>query len=352
MSRVPGTAPTAPRSRPARALVACVAALGSACLAPAPVDDHGGERRVAVEPRMVMDGAIELGQRAHDRIVVDEVIFHAPTVRQHTGGSDRDVLATDAIHTGPLLFRYDIGSSDGFGDVLGGARTWVLHDGDEHASLEFSFSPFTAGARAREALESSTGVLLDELAGHTAFVHGYVMMSAQASGFGGTECDGDPDGNPADCRRADGDPDGNPAGPEPESDGDPDGNPARPGTRRGLAEDTDDVELRHARATTTAVPFLLVLSTPFTLRVPLEQLLGADVEGDEVLPLDLHLSLAELFSAERVGAIEDVAQAQSQGAVVLEVGDTSALDLGVGAGVRRAGESATGGGIRVTGDLR
>ncbi len=381
MSRDPGTTPTATPPRALRALLAAVVAIGAACQAPEANDGASLARRVAVEPRVVMDGVVELGQRAHDRIIVDEVVFHAPAVVQRTDQGEHDVLATDSAHAGPLLFRYDIGSSDGFGDVVGGARAWVLHDDGGDAALDFTFAPFTAAAHARELLEDASGVLLDELVGHTAFVHGYVMMSAQATGYG-APCDGDPDGNPADCTRADGDPDGNPAGPEPEgdgdpdgnpagpepesdgdpdgnpagpepeSDGDPDGNPAKPGARRGLVSDTEELELARPHSTTTAVPFLLLLRTPFSLSVPVSDLVDAEVGGDEVLPIDLHLSLAELFSAERVEAIEDVARAQARGDVVLEVSETGALDLGVVRAVRRAGESATGGGIRVTGDLR
>ncbi|OGQ10477.1 MAG: hypothetical protein A2138_04780 [Deltaproteobacteria bacterium RBG_16_71_12] len=376
---------------------ACCATASAACLAPAEPAERADARRVAVAPRVVMDGAVELGQRAQDRIVVDEVIFHAPSVVQLGADATHDVLATDTASAGPLLFRYDIASADGFGDVLGGARTWVLRDQGDGSSLEFAFSPFALVDSARALLEDATGVYLGELFGHTAYVHGYVLMSTPAGGFG-AECDGDPDGNPADCTRADGDPDGSPAGPEPENDGDPDGNPAdpaprsdenadgdpdgnpahpkgtaaddaawadpsgaspadgdpdgnpaKPGGRRGFA----DASTRSRLPATTPVPFLLLLNAPFTMSVPADELLTADVAGDEVLPIDLHVSLAELFSVERVGAIEDVAAAQSSGAVVLEVTDTSALGIGVRAdGVRRASESVSGGGIRVTGDLR
>ncbi|MBI1949691.1 MAG: hypothetical protein HYS27_28650 [Deltaproteobacteria bacterium] len=395
MSRLLGTTRTTKGAQLARAVVLCGVGGAAGCYAPVDTTMASDARRVAVEPRVVMDGAVELGQRAHDRIVVDEVLFHAPTVVQLGGDSGaHDVLASDADNVGPLLFRYDIASADGFGDVLGGARAWVLHDDGADAALDFGFSPFALVDHAREALEQATGVDLANLVDHTAYVHGYVLMSTQAGGFG-NECDGDPDGNPADCTRADGDPDGTPAGPEPENDGDPDGNPADPKPGSGTEADgdpdgnpahpkgraADDAHWASAgtadgdpdgnpakpggrigfadalepdgRTFTTPVPFLLLLNAPFTMRVPADELLAADIAGDEVLPIDLHVSLAELFSAERVGAIEEVAAAQTSGAVVLEVSDTGALGIGVRAdGVRRASESVTGGGIRVTGDLR
>ncbi len=386
----------------AHGVVVCSVVATTACLAPTPECVAAHALTVAVEPRVVMDGAVELGQRAVDSIIVDEVIFHAPSVLQRdTTAGARDVLGTDPDNTAPLLFRYDIASNDGFGDVLGGARTWVIQEGgnDGDAALEFGFAPFALDGSARAQLEDATGVSLVDLVGHTAYVHGYVLMSAQADGYG-TECDGDPDGNPADCKRADGDPDGNPAGPTPESDGDPDGNPAdpkpasdgdpdgnpatprssesddadtgeaddaspadgdpdgnpaKPAGRRGFGQDVavDGSQRGGEHLTTTPVPFLVLLNAPFAMSVPVAQLLDADVSGGEVLPIDLHVSLSELFSTERVGALKDVAATQPQGAVVIEVTTTTAIKIGVrAAGVRRASESATTGGIRVTGDLR
>lgn len=366
---------------------AACAAIASGCLAPAPEAAVSDAHAVAVEPRVVMDGAVELGQRAGGRILVDEVLFHAPAVGERRGGKLADVLATDPEGAAPLLFRYDIASNDGFGDVLGGERSWVLHGGDDDSALEFSFAPFALEDSARARLEDAAGVYLGDLVGHTAYVHGYVAMSAQGTGFG-NECDGDPDGNPADCERADGDPDGNPAGPTPENDGDPDGNPAKPRSSQhdfqssddGAAEadpadgDPDgnpakpghhgfgDEELTvqgtpfdDEHVNTTRVPFVLLLDSAFALQVPVAELLDVelDAERDEVLPIDLHVSLAELFTVEQVGALVEQAAHQRRGAVVMQVSGTTALGIDVRtAGVRRAAESATTGGIRVTGDLR
>lgn len=364
------------------------ATLLAGCLGQAPESTASNVRAVTVEPRVVVDGTVELGQRAGGRILIDEMIFHAPAVSERHAGGRLDVLATDPDDAGPLLFRYDIGSVDGFGDVLGGARSWVLHDDDANSTLDFAFSPFALEDSARARLEDAAGVYLGDLVGHTAYVHGYVAMSAQGEGFGSDdECDGDPDGNPAHCQRGDGDPDGNPA--EPESDGDPDGNPARPRRSdealtasaddhasdnsndgdpdgnpakpgpRGFARDDLVVQGRpfdEERHAATQVPFVLVLNRAFQLAVPVADLLGVEVheEDGEVLPIDLHVSLAELFSEEQVSAlVEEASRATAHDGVVLEVTDTAAVGIDVRAsGVRRAAESAGSGGIRVVGDLR
>lgn len=372
------------------AALAC-AALTPACLGAGPESPVSELHAVSVAPRVVIDGIVELGQRSGGRVVVDEVLFHAPGVTQRGEAGATDVLATDGDNGGPLLFRYDIGSADGFGDVLGGARQWVLQGSDEGSALEFGFSPFALESSARARLEDAAGVYLGDLVNHTAYVHGYVAMSAQGAGFG-TECDGDPDGNPADCggedERSDGDPDGNPAGPAPESDGDPDGNPARPRSSKDLraSEDSADSADDDAAdgdpdgnpakpghhgfgegelavqgspfdddALVTRVPFLLLLNASFALQVPVRELLSVDVDeaGGEVLPIDLHLSLAELFSASQLGALEQQAAAQPAGGVVLEGNASGAVGIDVRtSGVRRAADSATNGGIRVVGDLR
>lgn len=378
------------------AALAC-AALTPACLGAGPEAPVSELHAVSVEPRVVIDGIVELGQRSGGRVVVDEVLFHAPGVMQRGEAGATDVLATDGDNGGPLLFRYDIGSADGFGDVLGGARQWVLQGGDEGSALEFGFSPFALESSARARLEDAAGVYLGDLVDHTAYVHGYVAMSAQGAGFG-TECDGDPDGNPADCgrddgERADGDPDGNPAGPTPKTDGDPDGNPARPRSSEELRADEDDSAGSDANADdagaadgdpdgnpakpghrgfaedelavqgnpfdddalVTRVPFLLVLNASFALQVPVQQLLSVEVNeaAGEVLPIDLHLSLDELFSTSQLGALEEQAATQPAGGVVLEGNASGAVGIDVRtSGVRRAADSATNGGIRVVGDLR
>lgn len=221
-----------------------VSALAGACAAPL----DGPPRAIPVQPRLLVDGAMQLHARV-DRVVIDEVLFHAPAVSLvEEGHLLANVLEGD--ERGPLLFRYDV-TSDGFGDILGGERRWVLDPAAHGLSdLVFGFEPFHPDAATLAALEEQTGVPLAALAGHTASVHGYLLLRADSSSTAGTSsafstsCDGDPDGNPAappsGCAgggggagaRSDGDPDGNPskptAGTGDRGDGDPDGNPARP----------------------------------------------------------------------------------------------------------------------------
>jgi hypothetical protein len=226
-------------------LLAAAVSLSASC---ADLGECDGLRTIAVQPRVVIDGTVELRARSA-QVIVDEVLFHAPTVELRADGQRlADLLESDPAERGPLLFRYDV-TSDGFGDVIGGERRWALDpdlgapdEGGVGADLVFGFAPFRPTDELREALEESTGVALGLLEGHTAVVHGYVLASHStssshsatglATGFGRSPCDGDPDGNPANCGagwRSDGDPDGNPSKPGTEQDGDPDGNPAKPG---------------------------------------------------------------------------------------------------------------------------
>jgi hypothetical protein len=337
---------------------------------------------VPVQPRVVMDGMIELGVRADDRIVIDEVLLHAPAATLASAAGPRDLLAGDG--RGALLFRYDIASTDGFGDVLGGPREWQLSDGE----LSFGFRPLSMARHEVQELEESTGVALDSLVDRTAIVHGFVLAAAESTGFGrptdgdpdgnpakpggGMQDDGDPDGNPAkpeddesegdpDANPADGDPDGNPAKPGGGSgDGDPDGNPAWDEQHRAPQRAQSDTRTpsntalapRGPRTTRERVPFLLVVNAPFDLTLPVSTSDVARLEPGEVLPLELHVALHELFSPERVAALEEQA-ARAQSGVVIEVNDTSAIRLGVqSAGIRPAPEQVRTpgrGGIRVTG---
>ncbi len=349
-----------------------------------------GARSVAVEPRVVVDGLIELGARA-DRVVIDEVIFHAPTVtlRDHDQVL-ADVLGSDPDNESPLLFRYDVNDRDGFGDVLGGERNWVLQD---QGDLVFGFEHFGLQAPEREKLEDSTGVSLGELEGHTAVVHGYMLTRSAGDrtsrGFT-VPCtaDGTPDGNPAHChsKLADGDPDGNPADGDPDgnpavprdgtrNDGDPDGNPAVPGqddgdpdgnpsqdpdggsagkhVDRALSSDSAVVGV-HESGNYALVPFFLVLDDTFALRVPAGDVLAGNVDAGQVLPIDLHVSLDQLLTDDLLHQLDAQASDDVAGPIVVKVvNGTSALAIGVQAeGVTRVRQTVSGPGIRVIGDRR
>jgi hypothetical protein len=375
-------------------LLAACAAL-SACGGPATGDVGAG--MVAVQPRLVVDGTVELGARSTRewQIVLDDVLFFAPEARHERGGSG--VALTEADDA--LLFRYDPRSHDGFGGVVGGERHWEVSPEGE---LVFRFAPLDGDAPTVEKLEDDSGVTLDSLAGHTAVVHGTLVAQRAtagdaAIGDGADPCDGAPDGNPASCGTgevSEGDPDGNPAEPTPASDGDPDGNPAKsdgkvdegdpdgnpakpvpvdgdpdgnpskpiPGAdddedvRKGalaaapLHDDSDNVALlQRAR-----VPFEVVLNKSFELRVPAEDLFADALARDEVMPIDLHLQLDELFSDDLVRVLNNLAAKESERGIVVEAPQASArglVSLDVSSeGVRKSRRQAvTGSGIRVTG---
>lgn len=372
-------------------------------------------RTIAVQPRVVMDGSVELHARG-ERIVIDEVLFHAPAVTlQEDGRLLGSVLEGD--ERGPLLFRYDV-TSDGFGDVLGGERRWFL-DPVVHglSDLVFGFQPFQPDAATLDHLEAQTGVPLGALDGHTAAVHGYLLTSATSeatsSGFG-NDCDGDPDGNPALCPAAnaphgeriddrnDGDPDGNPSRPtggtEGESDGDPDGNPSKPKTNGDVADGDPDgnpvkpspvgdepldrdpdgnparTEDDDGSAKSTGqshdepdaprgaspprgqqrVPFILVLNHELSLPVPVASLFNDELAPDEVLPIDLHVRIDELITEELLRSLDEEATDNELGLIVVEVPEIDCLAIDVPThGVRRARrEDLSPGGIRVSGGLR
>lgn len=342
-----------------------------------------GSRVVAVQPRVIVDGMVELGAVAAGvadaSLVVDEVLFHAPAVRVVQGENTVDnLLGADD----PLLFRYEAASTDGFGDVVGGERRWTLSDAHANGDLIVGFEPL----RATDRLED-TGVDLEALAGHTATVHGFMLMSSpDAAGLGDDDCEGDPDGNPAACEQssnedsegdpdgnpAEGDPDGNPAEGDPDgnpakgdeaegdpdgnpADGDPDGNPAE--GREALSErDGEVVQRRQAqqvrvqddRVLRERVPFLLVLNRSFSLRVPVAGLFEDVLDADEVRPLELRVPLHELLSEEVVAFLAEKASDTERGQIVVEIPDAHVgLDLNSDGVERRVRTDVDTGGIRV-----
>ena len=343
-------------------LAACAVDEGAPC--------QEGALALAVQPRVVMDGLVQLGAR-EDRILVDEVLFHAPTVTLRDGEQVlEDVLATDPLHHDALLFRYEVTSADGFGDVLGGERSWSIGG---RGDLVFGFEPFNLDSPRLQKLEGATQVNLEELVGHTAVVHGYMMRSAATStGFSKDPLEGDPDGNPAQTAdQAEGDPDGNPADTEgdpdgnpahPKGEGDPDGNPSQNTESRAKGHHIDHGLVAqsgnglvgvhsHGRAQ-ERVPFFLVLDATFPLRVPVDGL--APVGADEVLPIDLHVQLDALITDDLLAQLDAQATDSATGAIVVQLPDASAVGIDVQtAGVKhRAREAATSSGIRVVGDRR
>jgi hypothetical protein len=348
-----------------------------------------------------MDGLFELAAREDGRVHIEEVLFHAPQVTiDAASAAPRDLLSVDQDASDDLLFRYVIGSNDGFGDVIGGVREWPLSEDDDE--LTFGFAPLPA-ERADE-LALAAGVSLDDLAGHTAIIHGTVTVkTASFTGFGcGEDEDGDPDTSPAGCGRpdevADGDPDTSPADGD-EADSDPDTSPAREGdgadegdaseTGRDVAESDPDTSPadsdsdtspalgdavthdgrakktdRHARALSTGpaldmqdrgerVPSELVITSSFTLSRPIAELDLPTLEDGEVLPLDLHVQMNELFSKERVDALDKSARAGTQ-TVVMEVSGEGAIGITLndGAVKTKAVRPDRPAGIRVTRDPR
>jgi hypothetical protein len=319
-----------------------------------------GPRTLAVEPRVVLDGLPAL----KNKVLVDQVLFHVPTVTervQTADGGDRilsDVLASDSRDEGPLFFRYDAASTDGFGDVLGGVRAWQLGRSDGDGQLVFGFEPFAQ----RDQLsvdEQKTGVDLGELVDHTAVVHGYML--AQADGSLGGLSEGDPDGNPAHPGNGggngDGDPDGNPAHGGDNGEGDPDGNPAS-GTDTGDHGKhvdhgvTERTQSTGALGSYTATPFMLVLDDNFTLAVPVAQLLAQPEAKGEVLPIDLHVAVDRLLDDTTLAAIDREAASTNAGAVVVHGASIrQAVDIDVQSAVAvQVKETVSSGGIRVVGD--
>lgn len=368
-------------------LVACgLAACGAEPAAP-------GARSLAVQPRVVVDGMLELGATAQTQVIVDELLFHAPSVALATDGHPADDLldGEDA-----LLFRYEAGSSDGFGDVVGAERRWTVHDAHADGDLVVGFAPLET-----ESMLEGAGVDLSALAGHTAMMHGYVLLTApDAQAVAGKQCggetggapaacfpgvgdaaegdpdgnpsEGDPDGNPA---KAEGDPDGNPAktaegdpdgNPAKTAEGDPDGNPAEgdpdgnPSEGRDVAgrregevvrrTAAEPVRIENDRLPRERVPFLLVVNRSFALRVPVADLFETALDDDEVRPLELHVRIDELLSDELLKFLSAKAS-EERGSIVIEIPAaeaTSTMGLDVdNEGVQRRVSTRIDTGLRV-----
>lgn len=341
-----------------------------------------GSRAIAVQPRVVVDGMVELGAVAAGvadaSLIIDEVLFHAPTVEVREGETVvDDLLAAED----PLLFRYDASSSDGFGDVVGGERRWIVSEQNTDGDLFVGFAPLAVTDQL-----VSTGVDLTGLTGHTATVHGYMLMSApDAAGLSNSACEGDPDGNPAACAESggensegdpdgnpsEGDPDGNPAEGDPNgnpakgdaAEGDPDGNPAEgdpdgnpseeevEGRREGESlrqELGENVRVTDGRVLRERVPFLLVMNRSFSLRVPVAGLFENVLAEDEVRPLELHVRLDELLSEEVLAFLAKKATDEERGEIVVEIPEAEVgLDVDNKGVERRVRAEVSGGGIRV-----
>ena len=318
---------------------------------------------VVVQPRVVLDGTVELGDRTAGRVIIDEVIAHAPSavLRAAVAGDTGDVVVDAAD---PLLFHYALADRTGFGAALSsrdGERTWSMPSSGAALSVHFgALAPDAADAAGADASETLAG-----LAGHTAIIHGTIAIETNMVGtFGGfsapdaapgdpedvkqevdpdgspaspdsdidpdegpadegADADADPDGSPADAdpdgSPADADPDGSPADADPDgspADADPDGGPAVPGSASDL--DPDGGTARTAsktspvhglRRTVVQVPFTLVVDGDFTREVLLSSDDIAGVGCGDVLPIDLHMSAAELFDGNRLQRLEEIARA-------------------------------------------
>jgi hypothetical protein len=276
------------------------ALVGSGCgLEPAPEAHAPASRTVAIAPRVVMDGLKELAAREDGRVQIDEVVFHAGKATL-----DGDDLLPD--DDDDLIFRYSVGTLDDFGDVLGGVREWRIGADDDH--LTFTFDPLQP--RRQTDVELATGVPLDQLSGNTAFVHGTVevMSAGEVSGFAacGENGESDPDTSPAE--------------------GDA---PSKSG-----AEDEGEGERAHRmssrldprRIVTRRVPFDLVITSQFTLERDVSELDLPSIADDQLVPLDLHIRMDELFTEQRVDLLDKSARGGSA-SVVLEVSGAGTISL-------------------------
>ena len=289
---------------------------------------------VSVQPRVVLDGTVELADRTAGRVIIDEVIVHAASARLRAAvaGDTGDVVADAAD---PLLFHYVLADRTGFAAALGGDRTWSMPASGAALAVLFGAAPDSS-----DALFDDADPVLDGLAGHTAIIHGTIAIETNTRGtfsaFGGFN-DVDPDGTPAKPvdDRKDTDPDGAPASPE--SDVDPDGTPAdvdpdgtpadvdpdggpavpgRPGTSDidpdGGTARTSSSKSQHRsqglRRSVVQVPFSLVVDGGFEREVLLTSEAIAGVGCGEVMPIDLHMSAAELFDSQRLTDLEQIAK--------------------------------------------
>ena len=299
---------------------------------------------VAVQPRVVLDGVVELSDRSAGRVVIDEVVAHAPSawVRAPVAGDAHPgaggVVVVDAAD--PLLFRYVLSERIGFGAALGSDRIWSMPaDG---ASLSVLFG----SASADHEFDADSDVV-DGLAGHTAIIHGTIAVDSTTAGFGGLINDVGPDQTPAlpGDQRSDADPDGAPASPAASPEASPAGNDAPNFTADGTPADVDpdgtpadvDPDGRTAssassqaqpqaaglRRSVIYVPFTLVMDGAFEREVMLSSDDIAAVGLGEIMPIDLHVSAADLFDNTRLQALEAIAAA----AVAEKTGEAVSLSV-------------------------
>jgi uncharacterized protein YjbI with pentapeptide repeats len=215
-----------------------LAAAGAGALAGCAVDDADGSLDVAVLPRVVLDGTVELSDRSGGRVLIEEVVAHAPrALLQSAVAGDRGDVVVD--ERAPLLFHYQLSARTGFGADVGGERVWSMPASGGLLSVDFAPSA-----------DDVDGV--DGLRGHTAIVRGTIAIETTASlasgfGDGADALHGDADVSDADV--SDADPDGAPARPgdvsgADVSDADPDGAPAHPGDASDA--DASDVDVSDA----------------------------------------------------------------------------------------------------------
>jgi len=345
---------------------------------------------ITVQPRVVLDGTIELSDRTAGRVVIDEVIAHAPSalLRAAVAGDEGDVVVDESD---PLLFRYAIADRTGTLAALGAQRTWSMPASG--AALDVAFANANADIATDIAADMGGDIaaesdVLADLGGHTLIIHGTLAVETETAGdgFGGFG-DVDPDGgaaNPGDPGdvAADVDPDGGAA--EPVDDGvspadvDPDGGAAEPvdddvnpadvdpdggaadgaeaagRTRQAKAKKRAHGQVRRA---TVNVPFSLVVDGSFSLEVIVDAASIAAVGDGEVMPIDLHLATSALLSDARLVGLEEsavAALASETPSVSMSLSNVgAAADVRVPASIKKparvVGFSSK---IKVSGDLR
>ncbi|MFZ9889032.1 MAG: hypothetical protein ACO3JL_16165, partial [Myxococcota bacterium] len=158
-------------------LLAVVASVGGG-LGAAGCSDNGENAHrglpgglVAVQPRVQLEGLVELSARSGGRLFVDEVALHAGSVRIQDGEHVlSDVLAGEQDAPGPLLFRYSLLESDA-GELSAAERLWKLSVGGPESELVFGFSPFHPSPDMLDELRAHSGFDGALLRGHTAYLH-------------------------------------------------------------------------------------------------------------------------------------------------------------------------------------
>ncbi len=303
-------------------------------------------RSVTVRPRVVIDGTVELADRTGGRIVIDAVVAHATDARV-LDGADAIVVDDESI-----FFNF---APDHVADQVAAERVWQVPVAG--GVIAMGFGPVDTDVAGTE-VSGAAGIV-----GHTAVIHGTIAVSAEGFTAFGSVGEVDPDGTPANPRPADGltgevdpdgtpakpvgevDPDGTPARPQGDPDDkrgeiDPDGSPAKPGNVSAIDPDgtparptrgevdPDGSPARNAvvkgvqKSTKEAtkavgfnvrgqvlVPFTLVIDGAFDYSMTLSAAELATVGENEVLPLDLRLTAADIFTTERLAALDALARA-------------------------------------------